>query len=256
MIEDLIYKPLWSRYSKKMAMKIDNPRNFGYFTKEDAVSRRMRYVEGREGFVVDGNAVAFFWLVDESDGIIVDAKFQLFGESALIAACEEACLLVIGKNYDQAKRISADLIDKQLRDHLDQPAFPEEVRAHLNLIIDAIDDAVEKCLDLPLPESYVSPVPRSIEGSGYPGWGELPHKKKLAVIENIIEEEIRPYIELDAGGIEVKELKENELVIAYLGNCTSCFSAIGATLSTIQEIIAAKVHPDLKVVPDMEALTL
>ncbi|MCP5469029.1 MAG: iron-sulfur cluster assembly scaffold protein [Chlamydiales bacterium] len=249
-------KPIWSRFSKKMVQKITNPRNFGYFTQEDAVLRKMRFVQGKEGFVIDGNAVAFYWLVDESDGMIVDAKFQMVGESALIAACEEACLLVVGKNYDQAKRISADLIDKQLRDHPDKEAFPSEVRAHLNLVIDAIDDAVEKCLDLPLPESYVSPVPHAIKGDGYPGFEELSHAKKLAVIEHVIEEEIRPYIELDAGGIEVQELTDTELKIAYQGSCTSCFSAIGATLSTIQEIISAKVHPNLKVVPDMEALNL
>lgn len=249
-------KPVWSRYSRKMAAKISNPRNFGIFSREDAEKRKMRYVEGREGFAVDGNAVALFWLVDESDGIIVDAKFQMFGDSALIAACEEACLLVVGKNWDQAKRISAELIDKQLRDHPEVEAFPEETRSHLNLVIDAIDDAIEKCNDLPLPESYVSPVPKAIEGDGYPGFMELPHKKKLAVIEQVIEEEIRPYIELDAGGIEIQKLEDMQLMIAYQGSCTSCFSAIGATLSTIQEIIAAKVHPDLKVVPDMEALNI
>ncbi len=248
--------PVWSRYSRKMAAKILNPRNFGTFSREDAEKRKMRYVEGREGFIVDGNAVALFWLVDETDGMIVDARFQMFGDSALIAACEEACLLVVGKNWDQAKRISAELIDKQLRDHPDREAFPEETRSHLNLVIDAIDDAVEKCLDLPLPESYVSPVPKTIEGDGYPGWEELSHKQKLAVIEQVIQEEIRPYIELDAGGIEVQELDGMELKIAYQGSCTSCFSSIGATLSTIQEIMAAKVHPDLKVIPDMEALTL
>ncbi|MCH9611492.1 MAG: hypothetical protein S4CHLAM81_09220 [Chlamydiales bacterium] len=248
-------KPVWSRYSRKMAVKILNPRNFGTFSKEDAKKRKMRYVEGREGFVVDGNAVAFFWLVDESDGIIVDAKFQMFGDSALIAACEEACLLVVGKNWDQAKRLSAELIDKQLRDHPEVEAFPEETRSHLNLVIDALDDAVEKCLDLPLPEAYVSPVPKAIEGNGYPGFLELTHKKKLALINEVIEKEIRPYIELDAGGIEIQKLEDLELKIAYSGNCTSCFSAVGATLSTIQEIISAKVHPDLKVVPDLEALS-
>jgi len=174
---------------------------------------------------------------------------------ALIAAAEGACTLLIGKNYDQARRISADLIDKELRDHPDTPAFPPDTLPHVNLVLDAIDDAIEQCLDLPLPETYVSPVP-AIEGEGYPGFETLSKEKQLAVIEQVLTDEVRPYIELDAGGIEVLDFsEEKELKIAYQGACTSCFSAIGATLSTIQQIIQAKIHPEITVVPDMETLT-
>ena len=148
--DDLLETFPWTRYSKKMAAKIDRPRNAGHFTEEDAQKRGMRCVQGRDGFVVDGNAVALYWLIDPSDGVIVDAKFQAFGQSALIAAAEAACELLIRKNYDQAKRISAELLDIQLRDKPDTPAFPDETLGHLNLVIDAIDDAVEKCLDIPL----------------------------------------------------------------------------------------------------------
>lgn len=234
-----------------MIDKIENPRCFGRFSDREG----MRVVIGREGYIDDGNAILLFWLVDESDGMIVDARFQLFGQSALIAAAEVACELLVGKNYDQAKRISADLIDMRLRDHPDEPAFPEETWPHLNLVIDAIDDAVEQCLDIPLASNYVSPVPH-VEGEAYPGWEELPLEKKIAVLEEVIEKEIRPYIELDAGGIEILKLEGNELTIAYQGACTSCFSAIGATLSTIQQIIQNKVHPDLRVTPDMSGLNL
>lgn len=255
--DDLVETYTWSRYSKKVAQKIISPRNAGHFTLEDAEQRGMRLVTGREGFIVDGNAVKLYWLVDELDGIIVDAKFQVFGQSALIAAADAACDIVVGKNYDQAKRIGAELIDKQLRDKPEFPAFPQETLGHLNLVIDATDDAVQKCLDIKLSDTYVSPVPRDSgnTGEGYPGWTSLSHPQKLAVIEEILNEEVRPYVELDAGGIEVLELKEDkELIIAYQGACTSCFSAIGATLSTIQQIMQMKVHPELVVIPNMDDL--
>lgn len=241
----------WHRYSRKMIEKIENPRCFGRFSNQEG----MRAVIGREGYVDDGNAIILFWLVDESDGMIVDARFQLFGQSALIAAAEVVCELLIGKNYDQAKRIGADLIDKQLRDHPDRPAFPEETWAHLNLVIDAIDDGVEQCFDIPLGSTYTSPVPH-VDGEAYPGWEELTNEKKIAVLEEVIKNEIRPYIELDAGGIEIAKFEGNELTISYQGACTSCFSSIGATLSTIQQIIQSKVHPDLTVTPDMSGLNL
>lgn len=255
--DDLFETFTWARYSKKMASKIEHPRNVGLFTEEEASERQMRCVVGREGLSCDGNAVALYWLVDPTDGVIVDAKFQVFGQSALLAAAEAACDLLIGKNYDQARRISAELIDKQLRDKGDVPAFPVETLAHLNLVIDAIEDAGEKCLDIPLSNNYVTPIPHENKAGGYPGWLELSHEKKLAVIEAVLDEEVRPYVELDAGGIKVQELIEDrELIIAYQGACTSCFSAIGTTLATIQQIVQTKVHPDIVVVPNMDELVL
>ncbi len=246
----------WARYSKKLISRIDNPRNAGIFTKEESEARNMRLAQGTEGKIEEGNCVRIYWLVDKDDGIIVDAKFQVLGQSALIGAAEAVCEIVIGKNYDQAKRVSTDLIDRHLRDRSDEPAFPKETYPHLNLVLGAIDAASQQCLDIPFADTYVAPpVPAGIgevvEG-GYPGWADLPLKKKIAVIEQVLDSDVRPYIALDAGGVEVLNLLEDkEVVIAYQGNCTSCYSAIGTTLSYIQQVLRAKVHPSLTVVPDM-----
>lgn len=245
----------WTRYSKKLALKIDQARCAGFFTKEEAEARVMRLAEGKEGSIEEGNCVILYWLVDKDDGIIVDAKFQAYGQSALIGASEAVCELLIGKNYDQAKRVSADLIDKQFRDRSDVPAFPKETYPHLNLILGAIDQAAEQCTDIPFADTYVStPIPSDmgeVLPGGYPGWLDLPLKKKIAVIEQVLDQDVRPYIALDAGGISVLNLlNDKELVIAYQGSCTSCYSSIGTTLSYIQQIVRAKVNPDITVIPD------
>ncbi len=247
---------LWSRYSKKLINKIDKPRCAGVFYKEDAENRGMRFVEGVEGSIEDGNLVALYWLVDTEDGIIVDAKFQVFGQSVLIGAAEVACELLVGKNYVQAQRMSADLIDKQVRDHHDSPSFPRETYPHLNLVLGVIEICAEQCQDLSIPDSYLTtPVPvdvGDIVPGGYPGWKDLPLKNKLAVIEKVLDEDIRPYIALDAGGVVVLNLvNDQELIIAYQGSCTSCYSSVGTTLSYIQQIMRAKVHPDITVTPQM-----
>jgi NifU-like protein len=246
----------WSRYSKKLCSKIDRPRCAGFFTKDQSEERGMRLAFGQEGAIEDGNLICLYWLVDPNDGIIVDARFQIYGQSALIGAAEIACELVIGKNYDQARRISTDLIDKQVRDRPDVPAFPKETSPHLNLVLGAMDNAAEQCMDIPLAANYVAPpAPRDIgeilEG-GYPGWETLTQTQKIALIEEIIARDIRPYIELDAGGIQILDLiNGKEVIIAYQGSCTSCFSATGTTLSYIQQVLRGKVHPSLIVVPDL-----
>lgn len=249
----------WSRYSKKLIAKIDKPRCGGFFAKSQSEERGMRLAIGKEGSYEDGNFICLYWLVDPDDGIIVDARFQAYGQSALIGAAEIACELVIGKNYDQARRIGADLIDKQVRDRPDEPAFPNETSPHLNIVLEAIDHAAESCTDISLAPNYVAPpapldIGEVLEG-GYPGWETLSKGQKLSLIEEIIARDIRPYIELDAGGIKILDLLNgNEVHIAYQGSCTSCFSATGTTLSFIQQVLRGKVHPSLVVVPDLSNL--
>ncbi len=250
----------WARYSKKLVSKIDNPRSSGIFRPKESEERGMRLAIGTEGSIQDGNQIRLFWLVDKDDGVIVDVKYQVYGQSALIGAAEAACEILIGKNYDQARRVSCDLLDAHLREKSDQPAFPPETYPHLNLIIGAIEQAAEQCTDIPFANTYTaSPVPSEIVGGGeggYPGWMDLPLKQKLAVIEEVLNQDIRPYIALDAGGIEILNLlNDREVLIAYHGSCTSCYSSVGTTLSYIQQILRAKVHSEIVVVPDMDRLS-
>lgn len=247
----------WYRYSKKLQDRVLKPRNGGTFTKAESEERRVRLVEAEEGTVDEGNAVKLFWLVDKEEGTILDAKFQVFGQTALIGAAEAACEACIGKNYDQASRLTAELIDRELRDKQDKPAFPQETFPHLSLVLEAIAGAAAQCTDIALPTSYIAPpVPAqfgSSSGERYPGWEELPLKKKIAVIESVLDVDVRPYIALDAGGIEVINLlNDREVLISYQGSCTSCYSSVGTTLSYIQQTLKNKVHPDLVVTPDIE----
>jgi NifU-like protein len=242
----------WARYSKKLATRIDTPRWGGHITPEE--TRGLRLVIGEYGSVASGNATRLYWLVDEADGIIADAKHQTFGQSALIGAAEAACELTVGKNWDQANRIGADFIDKHLRDKPDIPSFPAETSAHLNLVIHALEACAEQCTDIPLPETYSTPIDHDFEvvEGGIPGFLEMHEEEQLRLIRAFVKEEIQPYVELDAGGVEVlKVLNSSEVLIAYEGACTTCHSATGSTLTSIQQLLRAKIHPDLVVVPEL-----
>lgn len=254
-LKQLITPFPWSRYSKRLIAKIERPRSYGVFTEEESADRTMRLASSRVGSLKEGNILEFYWLVDPDDGVIVDVRFQAYGQSALIGAAEAASELLIGKNYDQAKRISTDLIDKQLRDKPDVAAFPHEAAFHLNLTLQAIDEAAEKCQDLPLGNYIAPPAPIEIgevlEG-GYPGWEALSLQEKLSLIESVVARDVRPYIELDAGGITVLDLvKGFDVIIEYQGSCTTCFSATGTTLAYIQQVLRAKLHPELNVIPNL-----
>lgn len=236
------------RLSKKLQGKLDRLRYVGYFTARGAEERNMRLVTGREGKLV------LYWLVDEADGIISDAKFQAFGPVGLIAVGEIASELALRKNYDQVSRISAELLDHFVRDQKEIPAFPQEAHAFLNTALSAIDSAVHQCIDIPYAAADYTTTPiawdLAVNPDGVPGWENLTISQKTRVLEEVIDKEIRPYIELDAGGVRIVELKESgEVHIAYEGSCTTCHSSTGSTLSAIQQIIKARIHPSLTVVP-------
>lgn len=237
----------WELFSKKLREKIDRLRFVGSFTLQLAEDKGMRYVTGWEG------KLCLYWLVDESDGVICDAKFQAFGPVSLIAAAEIASELVLRKNYDQVSRLTADLIDQHVRDRKEIPAFPKECDPILNQVLSAIDRAVQQCFDIPFAASYdMTPIENDfgeIPG-GIPGWEEFPHGHKVKIIEEVIDKEIRPYIELDAGGVKLIEfLESGEVLISYEGSCTTCHSSTGSTLTAIQKILRSRVHPSLFVTP-------
>ncbi len=248
----------WARFSRKLLNRIETPRHTGRYSPEEAKAKGMRLAVGKEGQLHEGHALVLYLLVDESDGVIADAVFEVFGPTALIGAADAACELLIRKNYDQARRLSADLIDKQVRDKNDEIAFPQDVAVYLNLVLFAIEEAAMQCMDIPLNDEYiVTPVMSSEENGGeYPGWKELSDKQKILVIEEVITNDVRPYIELDEGGIQIVNLIDGkELIIAYQGSCTTCHSATGTTLTAIQQILRAKISPDLFVTPDLKSLT-
>jgi NifU-like protein len=238
----------WISYPKKIGERLQRPLCAGRFTEEDAKARGMRLCVGREGEIP--SCVILYLLVDPSDGVIADAKFQAFGSPHLIALADLTSELLLRKNYDQAKRISGDLIHKQLG----ETSLP--FAAEINLIIDAIDAAASQCVDIPFADTYnyspISSPELPPSGTGYPGWPLLPHDQKLALIEEVIANDIRPYVELDEGGVTIHALaSDDEVVISYQGSCTTCHSSTGSTLTAIQQILRAKLNPRMTVTPKL-----
>lgn len=246
----------WAYYSKKLLMRIDTPYCVGSFSEEESIARDLHLAIGQAGSRDEGNIVSLYWLVDKTDGVIIDSRFQVFGDSILIGLLEASAELVIGKNYDQAARISQDVMEKYLRDKSDKEAFSKESEGHVALVLQAMQEASFHCRDIPLAANYAAPplTGREIDivEGGYPGWQELKLEQKLFVINQVLDQEVRPYIEMDAGGVTVLNLvHDKEVVIAYSGSCTDCHSSTGATLSFIQHVLRAKVHPELEVIPQL-----
>ena len=71
---------------------------------------------------------------------------------------------------------------------------------------------------------------------------------KLAEIEAILDERIRPYLAGDGGWLEVVELAGNTLRIRYEGACGSCPSSLTGTLMAIENMIKDEIDPEIEVI--------
>ncbi|HRH41187.1 MAG TPA: NifU family protein [Pyrinomonadaceae bacterium] len=76
----------------------------------------------------------------------------------------------------------------------------------------------------------------------------LSDNPKIAEINAILDDRIRPYLASDGGWLEIVDLEENVLKIRYEGACGSCPSSLTGTLMAIENMIQNEVDPNLEVV--------
>jgi len=71
---------------------------------------------------------------------------------------------------------------------------------------------------------------------------------RLAQINELLDEKVRPALMSDGGYLEVLGIKENTLSIRYQGACGSCPSSLSGTLMAIEGMLKQEVDPDLDVI--------
>jgi len=71
---------------------------------------------------------------------------------------------------------------------------------------------------------------------------------KVAEINNLLDERIRPYLASDGGWLEIVELEGSRLKIRYEGACGSCPSSLTGTLMAIENMIRDQIDPEIEVI--------
>jgi NFU1 iron-sulfur cluster scaffold homolog, mitochondrial len=71
---------------------------------------------------------------------------------------------------------------------------------------------------------------------------------KIAQINELLDDRIRPYLAGDGGWLEVLGLEDNTLNIRYEGACGSCPSSLTGTLMAIENLIKEEIDPEITVV--------
>ena len=72
-------------------------------------------------------------------------------------------------------------------------------------------------------------------------------RQRLDKINELLDEQIRPYLQGDGGDLHVIGLEGNTLSVHYQGACGSCPSSISGTLAGIENLVKS-IEPDIEVV--------
>jgi len=123
---DLIGGSLWDEYSNKVQELMNNPKNQGEITPEEAENRGHKLIVADYGAESCGDAVRLYWEIDPETDKIVDAKFKSFGCGTAIASSDMMVELCKGKTVDEAVKITNLDVEKALRDEPDTPAVPPQ----------------------------------------------------------------------------------------------------------------------------------
>jgi Fe-S cluster biogenesis protein NfuA len=72
-------------------------------------------------------------------------------------------------------------------------------------------------------------------------------REKLAAIQELLDEQVRPYLQGDGGDLHVVDLEGSVLKVHYQGACGSCPSSISGTLAGIESMVR-RIDPEIEVV--------
>jgi Fe-S cluster biogenesis protein NfuA len=71
-------------------------------------------------------------------------------------------------------------------------------------------------------------------------------QQRIYMINGLLDEQIRPYLQGDGGDLHVLALEGNRLTVHYQGACGSCPSSMSGTLVSIEQLLKT-IEPDIEV---------
>ncbi|MEB3223478.1 MAG: NifU family protein [Candidatus Sericytochromatia bacterium] len=163
----------------------------------------------------------------------------------------EPLTLGVARSYDDATAAAPDPLARELFSvpHVTQVYYTDR---YLTVVQDgrATWPELERALAVPiraadaeaLQRAFATPAPREAAIDLSPE-----DAARLANINALLDERVRPALMMDGGGLEVVGLAGKQLKIHYQGACGTCPSAITGTMAGIEAMLQT-IEPGLEVV--------
>lgn len=240
----------WQQFSPILTRHVTRPLHIGRFTSSEAKKKSLRLAEGCQGHYAMGHYIYLYWLIDLEQGFVIDAKFQTFGSPILTGVGNFLCENLIGKSYAEGRKFDFETIKNHLNIS-DQLSKTTLVRPYINLCLDALDDIIFQCIDLPCNSdlaSLSSTAEEPMSSLSEENWNKLSKEERLNLLNKTFSTHIESFLHLDGGGAVIEDIDDNHTVfLSYFGNCSGCFSAVGTTLSSIEHVFQTYVFHKIKI---------
>ncbi len=115
-------------------------------------------------------------------------------------------------------------------------------------------DEIEAILHKVLTEQakQEKPATADVPRNDSPALRRMSNLQKIKLIEQTIDQEIRPALKQDGGDIQLVDVDGNRVIVALMGHCRGCMVS-GITLAGIQDKLRELVMPDIEVLEAEQA---
>lgn len=214
--------------SPDLRARLEDLRFVGTLSQVDANAAGARLVTTSHGAEGGRDRIDLTMLLD-AEGRVVDLRYRSLATGLDLVAYDAMAQAAIGRPLAELPTITRGqalgLIDSGAGD--DQAGFPVLAKIAGGSRPAPVESGGAVASELP--------------------WAEIGLFEKVRRIEHVLDEQVRPMLATDGGGIELVDLRDEELVVQYQGACGSCSSSIGGTMFFIEDTLNAALGVELKI---------
>jgi len=223
------------------------PEHRGAIFQTEADDKGLAMVDAKSG------TLKIYALIDPDAEQILDTKFFTYGGQMLTALANILCEELLGKKIEDIQNISFENLFGKFGVKPDNADF-QTVAKLPAMITEAYPEKKNIALAARAAMGSAKLKAFSAEGREQADaqWKSLSKAEKLEQIEECLNDNVRPMLAGDGGGLEVLDIKnEKTVMIRYQGACAACGAAGEGTLYYVENQLQQHLYYDLSVEADL-----
>lgn len=226
--------------------RLGDLRRVGTLSQVDANARDGRLIATSHG-ASHGKDHIDLTVIVGADERIVDVKYRSLASGLDLVAFDIVAELMTGCAADDLAAIDGAACARWLQEHGEQPAhIPAELQERTFPVLTKL--AVAMRGGAAEEDGEAEAAPAKLSTASQLPWEDIGLFEKVRRVEEVLDGQVRPMLATDGGGIELVDLRDNELVVQYNGACGSCSSSIGGTMMFIEDTLQNALGVEMRLV--------
>jgi len=220
----------WTVSTSPIIQRLAQLRFQGTLTAAEATAQGATLVATSHGAETAADHIQLALLVD-AQGVVRSARYTTTASGELLALYDGMSELTIGQPLAGLGTITP----RQAANLLCNAAGGADGGIVLGADADVPFYVLTKAAERGLGKAPAESASLAGDGSAVLPWSEVGLFEKVRRIEGVLDQHVRPALASDGGGMDLVDLKADELFVQYHGACGSCSSSIGGTLQFVQD---------------------